>query len=267
MISKSPRVPNLVELIKLLENMVKAEDSQANMKHITETIVRLMSKKRNRFQERYNITLYNWDDALKASPDQIATFLENPEFQIILKRDVEITFLKSAKQKSIYSTDLDVIVENVRSKGRIVFANPLRVIDSNRAVIQSWARAKSISHEYNRHLSISRAPKKSKFLKGAMLEDIEYELFPSALAILKSPDQMFMYGYFDSEIGTLPNKEKTRYVKMQCDRGVRSSGRGYFTEIHSYPISEKEIHDELRSCSNFLDLLHQQPLPKNNYFK
>lgn len=254
------RSPRLAELIKLLKESITDSSPPDKIKLIAEAIARLIRKKRERVKERYNILLPNWEESLIASPEQVHTYLSDPNFQLMLRRDVDISFSQERKSTNIFSHEINHTVENVRSKGRIIFENPYLVLSDSKVSIQSWARVKSISRSYKRHTSTSSNPHKSKFLRGIPIESIEHKLWAIAPAVLRNSNQLFMYGCFDSEIGTLPDKTKTKFVKMQCDREPRVRGRGFYTKTHCYPVSEKETLEDLKGVRDFIDLVYENKL-------
>lgn len=260
------REASLPALVAELREAVESSASSAHIKKIADTVGRKIAVKRKRFKSK-GITLNNWEDCLRKSPEQIETYLLDPEFKVLLRRDVDISFSKDVKQSNIYCCELNKTVDNVRSKGRIIFENPYVAMAGHKVITQSWARAKSISNEYKRHLPTSRYKNKSKFLRDVKIEDLEFHLFENALGILKTENKLWLYGCFDSEIGLLPTKQKTNYVRMQCDRVRRTTGTGYCTNIHSYPISLLDAQNDLSSCKNFISLLDTQKLIKTNFLR
>lgn len=222
-------------------------------------------RKRTRFMKRYGINLPEWDETIKAVPEQIGSFQAQEDFRLLLKRDVEISYEMLPHQEAIYCVNKKLLVPIARNKGRLLMKNPLKPKADGSLPIESWARASSKSKSYNMHLSTSTAPKKSKYLRGINVEKIEYKLFDSAAGVLVAADRLFLYGYFDAPIGLLPDKRKTQYVVMQCERMKRNKGRGYFVEIHSYPMSESQVRRDLAGAKAVEILLHHSPLSEADY--
>lgn len=68
---------------------------------------------------------------------------------------------------------------------------------------------------------------------------------------------IFFYGRFSSEIGQLANRgDMTCYVRLQCDRVPRPTGRGTRVKIHAYPISYAEVLKDFSVCSSRAKLLN-----------
>lgn len=222
-------------------------------------------RKRTRFNEHYGIYLPEWDETIKAVPEQIGSFQAQEDFRLLLKRDVEISYEMLPRQEVIYCVNKKLLVPIARNKGRLIMKNPLKPKADGSLSIESWARASSKSKRYNKHLSTSTAPKKSKYLRGINVEKIEFKLYNSAAGVLAAADRLFLYGYFDAPIGLLPDKKKTQYVVVQCERMKRNKGRGYFVEIHSYPYSQAETQHDLTGAKNLEKLLHDFPLHVADY--
>ncbi len=245
----------LPDLIAMLRSAVMKNMNNTYIDHIANEISRKIIVKHNRLSSRYNI--YNaqqWASTIRNSPNQISTFFQNPDFNILQKRDVDIVFYYLPSTPRIYSPKHNSVISVVGDQRRILFNNPYNVGNVH---IESWSRPKSISYSYNRHLPTSTIPRKSRYLPGVDIITLEYNLFERAYGILTKPSQIFLYGICNRYIGKLPPQytQLTNLVKMHCDKVRRHVGAGFRLEFHSYPIDIKDLQTDLGSNHQFMPLI------------
>lgn len=255
-------------LSKLVPRIISiAEESKGSpeLKGLGIAAAIAIRRKRDRLKARDDIDVAPWDQTINQVPEQTASFITNEDFQLLLKRDVEISYSMLPHREVVFCKRGGRLVPVARAKGRILMENPLKPTKKGRLVIESWARARSKSIEYNKHLPTSRARGQSRYLRNIDIESIEYKLFETAVGILSTDSRIFLYGVFDSPIGTLADGQPTHYVAMQCDRSRRKTGRGYFVEIHSYPYSQAETQRDLAGADSLEKLLHYAPLSTADY--
>jgi len=255
--------PDLSDLIRRLLAAVNIGTARINLQPIANEIALRIRRKHDRLLLRENIHLINWADAVRNAPNQIGVYSANPRFNVIQRRDIDIVFHYKIKGNTIYSTHFNLDVETIRSPQRLILENPYIALHQNnfKEGIQSWSKMKSISFTYRRHLPNTKYKGKSRFLTGIDIYAIELLLFRSAYGLMTNSNQVFFYGFFNSDIGTLPNNHRTRYVAMQCDRKIRPSkkSKGTSVEIHSYPISRTELlNDFAGNGSYYVNLIQNE---------
>lgn len=256
--------PTLTELVKQLQQAVSNNQNQHVLVDIGNEISRRILTKHNRLSTREAIyDLQNWAGLVQNAPDQIDTFVHDPDFIIIQKRDVDIINHFSQSNQSLFSNQYQINLDVICFSKRMIFENPHIALETNYTSIQSWSRPKSISNIYGRHLPTSRYRRKSRFLLGINIKDLEYQLFQHAYGVLESENRIFFYGIFSNNVGVLPPQHNinTNIVKMQCDRVRRQRGTGFRVEFHGYPISQNELQRDFYRNNHFLNLI------QNNIFQ
>ncbi len=243
----------LEKLIKKLKASVSTGEGQSVLDDLGAEIRRRILLKHKRLSKYNNIyQLQAWANYVKDSPGQINTYLNDPVFSILVKRDIDIIHEFSPKTPSLYSRTHGTTLDVNRYPKKMIFTNPYY---KDYKSLQSWARPLSISLSYGHHLSSSRNNSKSKFLQGIDIKAIEYKLFSDAYGILYDSNKIFLYGAFDSVIGKLSNSnnETTKLVKMQVDRVRRLVGSGFRVEFHSYPIDQNQLQQDFGSNHSMID--------------
>jgi hypothetical protein len=253
--------PTLDELIKKLQAIVSANQNQSVLNNLGAEIQRRILLKHSRLSQYNNIyQLQQWATLVGNAPNQINTYLTDPDFLILVKRDIDIVHNFSQTTPSLYSRIHQITLNVDRYPTKMIFTNPHSV---GYRSLQSWSRPKSISISYGHHLPSSRSRKKSKFQRGIDIKTIEYALFSDAYGILYNSDKIFLYGAFSSPIGKLPspNNNTTKFVKMQVDRVRRLVGTGFRVEFHSYPIDQNQLQQDFGSNHPMINYI------QNNVFQ
>lgn len=249
--------PSLRRLLQSLQRAA-ADSRHEEVAHLGKEAARLIKLKRERFLDRYQIDLKHWDRTLQYSPEQICSFIDDPALQLLLAKDVQISYSMLPKSPLLYCPQIGKSVDVVQNKVRLIFNNPITHLgDSN---IESWARPSSKSREYKKHLFSSSNPKASRYLRDIDVENLEYALFDRPIGILVKPNQLLLYAAYDKEIGKLTGGVTTKFVAMQCDRVRRPKGTGFFTEVHSYPVAESEVTMAFQGASSLRDRVFSETL-------
>lgn len=236
----------LPKLIIRLNNVVTKNRSTLLISKLGNEISRRMMKKHSRLSVNNGIyDIQQWANAIKGNPKQISTFIAQPDFAIIPRRDIDIVFHFESKTDEIFSQKTQNTLEIVRYDQRLILENP-HLTGFKRT--QSWARPTSLTYlRYQDHLPTSGNMLKSHFIDGIDIAALEYALFTNGCGHLQSRDRIFMYGRYNTSIGTLaPNHVlHTDLVKMQCDRVPRNTRGGYCVNLHSYPIDQSQLATDL----------------------
>jgi hypothetical protein len=233
--------PDLPELYRRIRVAIARGATQAAIQQTGALIANRILLKHQRLLVREGIRIDNWARIARNAPTQIPGLFVQIRFSVLQRRDADIVFHYNTRAQTLYCVHYGIGVETVRTAQRILLENPLVALANSKVGIQSWSRPSSISLTYNRHLTTSRVPNKSRFLADVDILALELVMFEQAWGLLDSADQIFLYARFGTNIGRLPNGRLTPLVKMQCDRISRSSGTGTKTEIHCYPISLADL--------------------------
>jgi len=252
--------PDLTELVRRLEVAVNNGTQRNALLPTANQIANKIRLKHDRLFAREKINLFQWATAVQNAPNQIGVYSANRDFSVIQRRDIDIVFHYKSKGNTLYSSVHQLDVETSRSDRRLILENPFIALNPKnlREGIQSWSNVKSISFIYKRHLPNSNWEKKSKFLAGINIIALEKLLFKKAYGLMTNDGQIYFYGLFNSDVGTLINKKRTPYVVLQCDRKTRPSkkSKGTFVEIHSYPISRSELTQDFSGAgANYVSLI------------
>ena len=259
-----PDHPDLTDLVRRLKRAASTEKATAKAlsRQLDELSRRLVKKFPEPRQNLIRQTIaYISSVAVDPTRENIKGLLETSAFSIAMRRKVDATFYTHNKNRDVYCDKLDDFVDAVRLVDRdiLVLQNPFIILDGEASMpsVQSWSRPKSISAEYKKHLRNSRYPDKSRFsISVDAIEGIELQLFNRGCGLMTTATRIFFYGKFSNEIGELANRgAKTRYVRLQCDRGPRPTGRGTRVMIHAYPISMEEILNDFSKCTSSSEIL------------
>lgn len=258
-----PNHPDLTDLVRILRRNASTE--KVTSRQLSRQIVEICRRLWKKFPEPQPVLRRTIESlssiAVNPHRENIKSLLDTPEFKIALCRMVDATLYTHQKSRDIYCGLLDDYLDVVRLVGcnRLILQNAFVLLsdESIRPCIQSWARPKSKSAEYKKHLRSSRHPEKSKFsLPIDVIEAIELVLFNRGCGLMSGASRIFFYGKFSGEIGELASRGgKTCYVRLQCDRGSRPTGRGTRVEIHAYPVSFGEIISDFANCTSSADML------------
>jgi hypothetical protein len=238
--------PDLSDLFKKLIRTIN-DNTTSEILIITNQIAAKIEIKHSRLSQSEGISLNHWNNLIQSSPEQFISLLQNTKFSILKKRDIEIVFKYKRKTKTIYCKTHKIDIETIRSSKRILLENPFLVLNKSKNGMQSWARPSTLSFRYKMHIPTSSNRHKSRYLNNINIKSLELLLFENAWGLMESENRIFLYGKFQRDVGTLPNRKLTCIVKMQCDRVHRTTGTGTKTEIHSFPISKNEFQNDFKN--------------------
>ena len=184
--------------------------------------------------------------------------LSSEDMKLLLKKEINIKFelmkREGKLEKIIWDKDENDWFESYRVPGKLVFLNQ-HISTRNRRKIQVYSSPTPISYQYNKHCPNSSGSA-SKFNKGINPEEVDLLVFNNGvghLDITQPEEFLFMYLKFSEEIGTTKDKKPTQYVKAHI-KNCRFS-KGYIQEIHSFPVSEKEIMDnKMKELKRSIDM-------------
>ena len=230
--------PSLSQLVDQLRKSVSNEADNDSILLLATEISRRLAKKQDRLRGRYQLPFADWAAIVKDAPRAIEDFLILPDFLIMLKRDVDITFHHGQQTKDIWNKADGTLVSVKTYKDRLLIMNPYA---SGARKLQSWARPKSVSRERPDHLAKYRNSRKSKFLESVAVDRLEIEIFNLAVAQIIGERTIHHYGRCNQVVGHLASGEPTLYVRVESTREPRLKGAGFYTQLHSYPISMSDI--------------------------
>lgn len=173
--------------------------------------------------------------------EQIINIFNEQKFRELLKREVDIKFSKKDKEQFIYDQERNLWLKGYRLEDKLVFENDNIL---GRKKIQVYSSPNSITRKQDKHLC-SSSGNWSKFSKGVDVEEIDYISFNYGLGHLDSRlnnKRLFFYLIFNKEIGKSLDGIYTNIIKSQIDLVTKKGGRGYQSDVHSYPISEKDFN-------------------------
>jgi|GEM_PF-4618153 hypothetical protein len=148
---------------------------------------------------------------------------------ILFKPSYEIIFSLKKKRDIIFNKEKSEFLYTYRKKNKLLIDNPYS------GKVQSWNSPQLANT--NKH--VSKIPGASKIT--ANRERVEFAAFNEGVGYIYpgSPtNRLYLFCQFSEVIG-ISNGEDSRVLKLHVDR--RKSGRGYFSEIHGYPVGKQDL--------------------------
>jgi hypothetical protein len=125
-------------------------------------------------------------------------------------------------------------IRTYRKKGVLIFDNPIS------GKVESWSNLDLA--KYSKHVNGNSNGSQFIFHR----EELEYEVFNNGVGYLDKTtlgNRLFFVYDFGKPVGILKNGLESGLVKLQADRMKKF--KGYYTQIHGYPISKQEFSREL----------------------
>lgn len=230
--------PSLPQLVDRLRRAVALKAADESTQEMSNEIARRLAIKQDRFRSRYRLPIDDWASAIRCSPKSVEDFLEVEDFTILLKRDIDIFYFYGKERLNIWGKLNGQGISSKMYKDRLLILNPYAKKPNE---LQSWSRPSSVSRTRPDHLAKYRNLNKSWFLASVAVDNLEFQVFNTAIGQVINENTIHFYARFSEVVGHLRNGSPAEHARIECTREPRKKGSGFRVQLHSYPVSMEDI--------------------------